>query len=385
VKKTIFIFLLLISNVFSQSAEIVLLNHTLGGDGTYDNPYILDTDEVRWKHSISGSNKETAKYMTCIHASTGRACILCYKKDNIDFTTMQGMNHNAKLFCGTYYIRTHVNEKMTSKIFIHCRVPPVDPYSVPYNPPAANVSANPSIKMNNVLSGSGSWSDPYVIAGQVAQFYVKDSRDANGIGDIQNGAWFWAIVTDGWHPIYSHGERLKDIKATFSYFDELDDLQQWNTQERLSETGQYKLTLYFFDRHGERSLKTIQFTCNGAVPPPPSELMVTPPYLDFDESMVVSAFTVNNNGGSDMKWNAVRGANSPWIKSITPSSGTLDAGIGTEVLVRVDRSGLTDGIFTGSIAVSSEGLTKKVVIDLTVDLPPVSPMNLNVVIRNFIK
>jgi len=267
-----------ISNLFAQSANIELLSNVVGGSGTYDSPYLLDTNVIEWTHNVSGSNKESASYMTCVHAAIGRSCIVAYQEKDINYLTMEDKIYSITEFCGTYYIRTEVNGSMTSKIFILCQVPPVESFNVPYTPPASNVPPTPVIDLKNILGGSGTYNSPYVIAGSTVQFYIKDSNDGNGKGDLEKGAWYWAIVTDGWHPIYSKGQELKYVEDTYAYYDEFNDLQQWDTTERPSNTGDYKLTLYLYDRHGVRNTTLLHFTCDETEkPPPPQETDDDPP------------------------------------------------------------------------------------------------------------
>lgn len=275
--KKLILFILLFSSmssvVMSQTATIVLLNEVFGGDGSYSNPYVLNTDIVKWEHTVGGQNAESASYMTTIHAAIGRSCIMEYKVEDMDMETMENKSHMKQLFCGTYYIRTEVNGSMTSKIFIHVRVPPVDPYSVPYFPPQGNRPPSPVITLHNILGGGGSWSNPYIISGTTVQFHVNQSSDQDGIDDLRHGAWYWAIVTDGWHPIYSKGEQVKEVENTYAYYNEINELQQWDTTHRPSNTDQYKLTLYFYDRYGERDTSVLHFVCDEAqldtAPPDP--------------------------------------------------------------------------------------------------------------------
>jgi hypothetical protein len=242
---------------------------------------VLDTDEVRWTHIVDGLRKEKANYMTTVHAAIGRACVVAYKAEYLDYEQMVKMEHSTNLMCGTYYIRTEVNDTTTSKIFIHCQVPPVDAYSVPYSAPSRNVHPTPHIQIYNIVGGGGSWGDPYVISGTTVYFRINGSYDGNGSDDLKYGAWYWAIVTDGWHPIYSNGEQLKDIPLTFSHYDEINDLQKWNTQERPSSTGNYRLTLYLYDRHGYRSTSAVHFISDGINVPLDSEPPTPPSNLNI--------------------------------------------------------------------------------------------------------
>jgi len=113
------------------------------------------------------------------------------------------------------------------------------------------------------------------------------------------------------------------------------------------------------------------------VPNPNSpQLSAYPVSLDFKSSTVEMTFYISNSGTGMLTWNITD--DKSWI-SYSPNSGTTETEI-DEIKVNVDRLGLSPGVHTGNISISSDGGNQNIVISLTVPDEPslsVSPQTLN--------
>ena len=94
--------MLVVSNAFTQSGKVILLSNLIRGEGSYEDPYIIDTDLIEWSLSISGDDGQTT-YMTSLHQHIGRSCYTEYKKDNMNYNTANNSRHSFRGICGAYY------------------------------------------------------------------------------------------------------------------------------------------------------------------------------------------------------------------------------------------------------------------------------------------
>lgn len=95
-------------------------------------------------------------------------------------------------------------------------------------------------------------------------------------------------------------------------------------------------------------------------------LSVSPTTLNFGTSQTSMTFTVSNSGGGTLNWSAAENPDETWITSVSPGSGSLNAGEEDIVTVTVDRTGLADGSYTGTISVTSNGGNQDVTVNMTV-------------------
>lgn len=106
-------------------------------------------------------------------------------------------------------------------------------------------------------------------------------------------------------------------------------------------------------------------------------LAVSPSALNFDSSKTNLSFTITNTGAGTLSWSI--SDNQDWI-TYNPMSGSTTTEV-DEVLVSVDRSGLSPGIHTGTVSISSNGGDFSIGVSMTVLPDPpicsVSPTNLD--------
>lgn len=91
---------------------------------------------------------------------------------------------------------------------------------------------------------------------------------------------------------------------------------------------------------------TLDFTLHRAN----GDIVVTPLTLDFGETDTNLTINIQNNGQATMKWQVSE--NETWL-SCTPTSGEVQAGEKTSVTVTVDRTGLSSGTRTNTLAITS--------------------------------
>lgn len=104
-------------------------------------------------------------------------------------------------------------------------------------------------------------------------------------------------------------------------------------------------------------------------------LSVNPTQLDFGGGKTSLSFEVSNSGGGTLEWEALENPDESWIVSVSPSSGNLGGGGSQLVTVTVDRTGLSEGEYSGTITVTSNGGTQDVLISMSVPGPPALSVN----------
>ncbi len=102
----------------------------------------------------------------------------------------------------------------------------------------------------------------------------------------------------------------------------------------------------------------------------PPSLSVDPTELNFGTNKTELTFHVKNAGDVPLQWSAIEDPNKIWIVGTSPSTGTLNAGETTAVIVTISRDGLTPGSYAGNITVNSNDGTAHVSILMTVAGPP---------------
>lgn len=228
-------------------------------------------------------------------------------------------------------------------------------------------------------------------SGDQAGWDVQDAGDvdSDGFDDFLIGAWYndenghdsgkmYVIKgrSSGWQRnvslskvgIYFAGEHSGDF-AGFSVAtpgdmngDGTNDMVTSSTYNEDAYTWGGKIQLFISDR-------------------PVPELLVQPLSLDFSNDLTQLSFTVQNDGAGTLTWKANADAQSDWISSISPDSGSLEARESVLILVEVNRTGLTDGHYPGNIIINSNDGAQEVAVQMDVGTPPpvisVSPEELN--------
>ena len=220
--------------------SIDLLNEVMGGRGTYSDPFVIAGDVIQWTHKHSDISANSL-YMTTIHACTHRSCVTMYKADEqTDFDKI----HKAVLNVGTFYIRTHLNGKQVSKIFITCQVP----FNTVWDgwfPPANAIPPVVKLNIHNEKS-------PGVINGDVIEFDIAGSSNVS--------VYWWAIQTTG-HPIYGSGYSHSDVRNTHIY--DINKSWKWDTRAQPSDNGKYRLDVSAYNEHGQRTVLSYNFVRDG--------------------------------------------------------------------------------------------------------------------------
>ncbi|UCH89103.1 MAG: T9SS type A sorting domain-containing protein, partial [Thermoplasmata archaeon] len=124
--------------------------------------------------------------------------------------------------------------------------------------------------------------------------------------------------------------------------------------------GEYFGNITVTSNGGEQNI-TIKMTVPGA-----PLLSVSPNTLDFGTTTTSMMFTVSNEGGETLNWNASENPEESWISSLNPTNGNLLANQSTTVTVNIDRADLEDGDYFGTITVTSNGGDQNIIVKMTV-------------------
>ena len=268
--------LLIPALVLGQTARVVIDSPIAGGSGSYNSPYIINGNTIRWHIEVSGYPEP---FETNVHLTGHRSCGTA--KDYGEFT-LDGINGRQFEFTevvGKYYIRFHNDSGLLIRPTFYLRVPPVRAYDMPYEYPASNRPPQPIIAIKNQAGGSGSAGDPARVSlnqGGVIQFWMR-ATDPDGAEDIRYGLKYWAIETEGHHPVYMGPESTQNSMESYAFYPQFDELQEWDTNERPSTDGEYTLHLIVIDQHGAWGEASIKFIMTGESPKPPVNIDTEPP------------------------------------------------------------------------------------------------------------
>ncbi|MBN2091175.1 FG-GAP repeat protein [candidate division KSB1 bacterium] len=106
---------------------------------------------------------------------------------------------------------------------------------------------------------------------------------------------------------------------------------------------------------------TIQITSNGgnkSIPvdvtiPGPPILSLSPTLLDFGATTAELKLNITNSGGSPLSWKIIKGANLNWITSVVPDTGDIVSAQTMAITIKVDRTNLAVGDYSGTLTVGS--------------------------------
>jgi hypothetical protein len=204
-----------------------------------------------------------------VHMDYIRSCATKSKWDDLTFQDIQerdGKFHYTTDMAGWYYLRIDVNEGegydelYDARTRVFFRVPPINPYDLPYIYPAENQKPTPRIEILNALQGTGSYTNPFMIDSPIVEFRMDSTEDPDGVEDLVNGVFLWAIHTQGHHPVYAKGEQIQEAKDTFLYYPEImNTIFEWDTRERPSENDYYFFVAAVIDQHGEKNSTDLHF------------------------------------------------------------------------------------------------------------------------------
>ena len=363
---------------------ITMVSEIVGGDGSWENPYIMDTNLIEWRvDDTYGAGKETATYKTELHTGKYRSCATQVQFDNLSWSNVVDRIFRWEGFTGTYHLDLVVSDDEGSslkRIWLYCRVPPVKSYTLPYSPPAGNNKPNPVINILNAVNGAGTYNNPYKIDSPIVKFRIDGTYDPDGHNDVEYGAFLWEIHMHGHHPVYCKYEHEPDPTKTYIYYNEIPEtIYEWDTREKPTDEYGYRLTLFVIDQYGEYNETNYRFIYDSEVPSPQPQLTVSTTTLNFGDSNETMTFSVQNTGSGSLSWSATENPDQSWITSIMPNNGDLNASAKVDVIVTVNRSNLADDEYSGTISVTSNGGNQNINVLINAHLPPNPPQNIIVV------
>ena len=128
----------------------------------------------------------------------------------------------------------------------------------------------------------------------------------------------------------------------------------------LLEVGNYTANLFFTSNGGDQTVSVTM-----TVPDTPAPMIdVSPTVLNFGTSGTELTFTITNIGQETLNWSISDDQN--WLE-VSPTSGSTTTEQ-DEIIVNVDRAGLSVGDYTGIISVSSNG--GDINIDVSMEILP---------------
>ncbi|MBN2093301.1 BACON domain-containing protein [candidate division KSB1 bacterium] len=385
---TILMFFVAKSELLAISAYVNITSEIKSGRGTYQTPYVINDLETNYKIDISGTGKENARYWVMVHLDHYRSCNTVDEYKDLTYSQVQDRIFNYKAqMTGWYYIRCDINDGSgytvnRNYMHIYFCVPPLNPFTMPYNIPSGNVPPTPRAELLNVKQGSGSYTNPFIITDPVVKFRIDGSTDANGEDDLRKGVYIWAIhMQGGYHPKYCKIENELIAAKTYLYYNEVKGaIFEWDTRERPSADGYYMLVVPIIDQHGAPSVdREYFFKYEGGSDTEPY-LSISPGELDFGSAYESIQITVKNAGSGVLNWNATESPDQHWITAITPASGSLNSSSSAKITVNVNRLNLAEGKHSGLIKINSNGGSEDVSVTISVGNAPQPPQNVQVMV-----
>jgi hypothetical protein len=185
----------------------------------------------------------------------------------------------------------------------------------------------------------------------------------------------------GYHPKYCKIEAELVASKTYLYYNEIKGVVfEWDTRERPSADGYYYMVVPIIDQHGAKSIdKEYFFKYDGGTDTKPY-LSISLGELDFGSDTESMPITVKNAGSGVLTWTALESPDQPWIKSISPATGSLNADGSTKITVTVDRKSLSEGRHASIIKINSNAGSEEIDIICSVGEAPLSPQNIQVMV-----
>ncbi|MBN1155699.1 hypothetical protein JXB12_12345 [candidate division KSB1 bacterium] len=370
-------------------ATVKLVSDIKEGNGSYDLPYVINSREIKFRVEVTGVDKENTLYWPQIHMDGYRSCATQFhiKDMNLEQVTTREFSYTADM-AGWYYLRVDINVNgsgyvmqnfETHILHVYCRVPTSNQYTEPYNPPINNQRPVARGRILNTIRGSGSYPDPFIIDSPIVKFRIDETYDPDGSRDISEGLFLWAIHMYGHHPVYANGQEVLKAEDTYLYYNEMEGtVYQWDTRERPATDGYYMLFVTATDRHGEKGLIPMYFFRYDGDTPTNPVLSLSTSSIDLGTNDNIAYLTVNNIGANGLSWSATVDSSVPWVKTISPSSGYLNAGAKSPVQITVDRSRVSEGSYQCNVYFQSNGGSAILKLLMNVQLPPSPPKNITI-------
>ena len=366
---------------------ITIVSDIHGGSGSYGDPYVLHTNVIEWRvDDTYGDNKESGIYTTEIKMSRHRSCAPVVRFKDMNWSDASSQTFHWEGVTGVYHIDFDVvynGEETHAKQFFYLKVPPVKSFSVPYTA-NGNHAPDPYGNILNYSGGYGSVSDPLMLQGPFIRFTLDECNDSDGANDYKNGVHYWAIYTEGHHPVYSsdmQGER--EPSKTYMRWDLIEGtVFEWDTRLRPSQDYVYSLVTVMYDQHGEYAEKRIRFYYDpnsGSSTPSYAKMSVLPKQLVFEKDETTQTFKVSNTGTEELSWELSITQGQEWIKSLSATSGSLSEGDSKDVTVTIDRMAVAEGNYEGFLNITSNGGEETVSVHFYEDRPPMPPLHVEVV------
>ena len=197
-------------------------------------------------------------------------------------------------------------------------------------------------------------------------------RNINGYGIQADDDWYEIYISSGYEHLdvdltFTHADGDIDIAVIDSGGNHIVSSQSSTNNEYISfdlpSSGTYYLWLYYGDMGNNYDL-----WWDDTQPSP--QLSRTPPSINFGTmgqgQTDSSAFYITNSGGGTLSWSVSESLS--WI-SKSPSSGTTTSETDT-IQVNINTAGLSGGLHSGTISISSNGGSSTVSVSVAIDTTP---------------
>lgn len=173
----------------------------------------------------------------------------------------------------------------------------------------------------------------------------------------------FAVQKNGFYEISLHfaefqhsaiGERIFDVQ--------IEDSLVLTNFDIYAESGSYSALIKNFQINVTDHLLSINFVPRTGNPCIAAIQISQIPFLEIETTdlnflsiLTKRDFTIKNCGTAQLNWSAQNMTNDPWLIAISPSTGTLAPHDSQLVDITIDRTGLTDSLYTGNIQIETNG------------------------------
>lgn len=236
--------------------------------------------------------------------------------------------------------------------------------------------SNVTLNVSRHLMTVGNYSHIFTITSNGGSATVQITMTVQGqsLFVSPNSLDFGMALTEGYFTIENRGTFLLEWSIPTTFFPSW--LRVMPTSGNLSPTFTANVSVYV-DRHRGNPAPgnyqyTIEIGSNGGraivvinmVVPEPA-LSVSPGSLDFGSATNVRSLTISNIGGGTLNWNITNDL-PHWLSASSMSGETL-SGAPAEIILNVNRDGLSSGTYNHILSITSNGGSAYISISMRVE------------------
>ncbi len=241
---------------------------------------------------------------------------------------------------------------------------------------AAGGTSSVTLHVSRHLMTAGNYSHTITITSNGGSANVQITMTVPGqiLFVSPNSLDFGTTLTEGYFTIENRGAFLLEWSIPTTFFPSW--LRVMPTSGNLSPTFTANVSVYVDRNRGRPTPGSYQYTIdigsNGGgasvvismvVPEP--VLSVLSGSLDFGESANERSLTISNSGGGTLNWNITNDLPN-WLSASSMSGETL-SGAPSEILLNVNRDGLSSGTYNHTLSINSNGGAAYISISMRVE------------------